>query len=232
MIRRKLTESLKKKIKKSYKSLKKADFDGDALAYLNRVRGAAKGRNAKKKTLHEKEAKEKSKKKGKKTKEKTFKEPKNIKVCGTTLERDDPGYIIIAGSARNKNKSIGQFVKENEEAICKMLRDYLVFEKKEIDYLRSDIKSLPSDRKVFVPIKTFTKSHTRASFLLHMIKKTLIELANIYPFVFIEYAYDLNGNMHFNCPQPSEYQDMDGEELMDFLDDNYPAITFIRNDDK
>lgn len=234
MIRIKLTDSLKKKIKEQYRSLHKSDFDGEALAYLNRVRGAAKGRSAQKKVRHEKEkkakAKQKKKSKGKTKKEKKFRLPKELRICGLVLKKDDPGYIIIAGSARNKNQSVAKFVKDNESAICKMLSDYLVFEKKEIDYLRADIKSLPNNKKTFVPTKTFVKSHTRASFLLHMLKKTMIELAAIYPFVFIEYAYDLEGNIHFNCPQPSEYAEMDGEELLDFLDNDYPNITWIRND--
>lgn len=221
MIRRKLTKSLKEKIRTNYRNLKQADFDGEALTYLKKVRGAAKGRNAKKK---------------KKSPPKESK-PHAIKIGDTVIEPDSKAYEIIALSAKNKNQSLKKFVHENKKAIEELLRDYLVFFKTEIDTLIKTIRSLPKGAKIFVPIRGQEKSRPRAIFLLHSIKKAMLELAPIYEVVFIEAAYDLYGNLHFNCPQPGEYKhigdednDSDYDEILDFIDNEYPSITYIRND--
>jgi len=59
----------------------------------------------------------------------------------------------------------------------------------------------------------------------------MIELGPIYPLVFIEYAFDLTGNLHFNCPRPGEYKEFESwDELKDFIDDQYPNITYIEHD--
>jgi len=228
MIRRKLTASLKEKIKKEFSKLRLRDFDGEALSYLKKVRGAAKGRKAKKK-----KHKEQSKKRATRFEsevELTGKE-KPLKIGKHTVDPTSKAYEIIILSARNKNQSLKKFVKENESAIEKLLDDYLIFVKSEIDNLIKQIRELPKKAKVFIPIHGKEKSRPRAIFMLHSIKKAMMELAAIYEVVFIEYGMDLYGDLHFNCPQPHEYKDIeDGDELLDWIDEHYPNITYIRND--
>jgi len=229
MIRRKLTPSLKKKIKDDYKHLRLADFDSEALTYLKQVRGAAKGRAAKKK--QEKEKKKTSKKEAPK-KEAGKKSQEEIKVAGKIIKPGSKAYELISEGAKVKNQSVKKFVQENEAAIEKMLKDFLIFAKKEIDDLIILIRSLDKSSKVFCPIKTKVISRPYAIYLLHAIKKAILETELTYEVVFIEYAFDLSGNIHFNCPRPSEYIEYMGEELLEFIDDEYPNITYIRNDNE
>lgn len=224
MIRRKLTKQLKEKIKSDFRKLKQSDFDGEALRYLKQVRGAAKGRSAQK---------TKKKKAAEKRIEKVVGHGtgKKIKIGDTTVEPGTKAYELISASAKNKNQSIAKFVKENEKAIEQMLKDFLIFFKSEIETLVQTIRELPKNVKIFVPIRGNILSKARAIFILHAIKKTMLELCEIYEVVFIEAAYDLYGNLHFNCPQPGEYKNIeDGEELLEFIDDRYANITYIRND--
>lgn len=227
MIRRKLTESLKKKIKSDYRKLKQSDFDGDALSYLKKVRAAAKGRSVKKKK--QKEASQK--RKNKIAAEKTPERAKSIKVGSRVIEPGSKAYEIIFLSAKNTNKSLDRFIKENEKAIEELLSNYLIFFKTEIDNLIKQIRELPKKSKVHIPVHGSEKSRARSIFMLHSIKKAMLELAAIYEVVFIEWGIDLDSDMHFNCPQPGEYKNIeDGEELLDFIDEYYPNITYIRND--
>jgi len=227
MIRRKLTPSLKKKIKDDYKHLRLADFDGEALTYLRQVKGAAKGRAAKKK-----QAKEKKKAPKKEApKEKARKESQaEIKVAGKIIKPGSKAYELISEGAKVKNQSIRKFVQENESAIEKMLKDFLIFYRKEIDDLIILIRSLHKSAKIYCPIKFKVISRPYAIFLLHAIKKAILETELTYEVIFIEYAFDLNGNIHFNCPRPSQYAELMGEELLEFVDDEYPNISYIRND--
>lgn len=228
MIRRKLTERLKETIKSDFKSLRKKDFDGEALAYLNRVKGAHKGRVTQKR--QRKEQKEKlaalapsdTKGAGK---------GKGIVVGGKSYAPGTQVYEIIKLSAINKNQTVAKFIKENRDALEELLKNYLIFAKKEIDDLRKLIKALPKSTKIYSPVRRSTTSARNASFILHMIKKTLVEICSIYPIVFIEYAFDLDGSLHFACPRPGEYKDFeDCFDLKEFIDDRYPNITYIEHD--
>jgi hypothetical protein len=227
MPKRKLTESLKSKIKKDYARLRQADYEGDALRYLKQVRGAHKGHRTQKKN---REAdKQKIKEKIQPTSKITKGRP--IKVGGKTYQPGDKVYEIIVLSAQNKNQSVKDFLKENNSALEKLIKDYLVFAKTEIDTFRKIINEIPDDAKIYSPIKTKVISARTASFNLHMLNKTLMEVCQIYPVIFIEYAIDLDSNVHFNCPRPGEYKDFeDCGELKEYLEDLYPKITFIEHD--
>lgn len=227
MPKRKLTESLKSKIKKDYSKLRQSDYEGDALRYLKQVRGAHKGHRTQKKNREErsKKVKEKIPTTGKETR------GKEIKVGDKTYKPGDKVYDIIALSAKQKNMSTKKFVQTYGDALEKLLRDYMVFAKSEVDILRELIKNLPKDAKIYSPIRTKIISAGTASFNLHMVKKTLMEVCSIYPVVFIEYAFDLDSNLHFNCPRPGEYKDLeDCESLRDYLEMNYENITWIEHD--
>lgn len=228
MIRRKLTSQLKAKIKADYRKLKQSDFDGDALRYLKQVRGAAKGRTHKKAKARESAKKAIEKVQG--TAKKIGKEVDLI-IGQHVIKPGTKAYEVIILSAKNKKQSVKKFIKENEKAIEQLLADYLLFFKSEIDTLVKVIRELPKKAEIHVPVKRKKMSRPRAIFILHSIKKAMLELAPIYEAVFIEAAYDLYGNMHFNCPQPGEYKHIeDGDELLDFIDENYQNITYIRND--
>lgn len=227
MPKRKLTDRLKAEIKANYRNLRQADFDGDALRYLKQVRGAAKGRRAQGKI---REAKAEKVRKAIPTGDADGK-GKPITIAGVKHFPGSKIYEIVKVSAANTGMSVSKFVKENKDNLETLVKNYLIFSKKEIDDLRKLIKQLPDESKVISPVRHGGISRKYASFLLHTIKKTMIELAPVYPYIFIEYAFDLDANLHFACPRPNEYQDIeDGEELLEWIDDRYPNITYIRND--
>lgn len=229
MPKRKLTPSLREKIKKDYSRLRQADYDGEALAYLRQVRGAHKGHRAQKKAREEKA----EKLLGKLQPEAVITKGKAIKLGGKTYKPGDRVYDLIVLSARNKGQTLSKFIKEHGKDLEKLISNYLVFARIEVDNLRQLITQLPDDAKIFSPVKTKTISKRTASFNLHMVKKTLMEMCAIYPVVFIEYAIDLDSNLHFNCPRPGEYKDFeDCSELKEYLDDRYPNITYIEHDNK
>lgn len=226
MPKKKLTPSLKEKIKKDYHRLNQSDFEGEALTYLKRVRGARKARIAQEKKRAEREEKVK----GAIPKAEITK-GKDIRVGDKVYSPGEKVYDIIVLSAKNKGQSVKAFVKEHQVALEKLLSDYLMFAKTEVDKLREIIKLLDDDKKIFSPIRTKVISKRTASFNLHMVKKTLMEMCGIYPVVFIEYAFDLDSNLHFNCPRPGDYKEFeDCSELKEFLEDEYPKITFIEHD--
>lgn len=227
MAKKKLTPKLKEQIKANYHQLRQSDFDGDALRYLKQVRAGHKGQKAlqKKRKEQTKKIVDKAVPKGEGKKGKT------IVIDGKKIEPGSLAHDIIVKSAENKNQSVAKFVKENKEQLGKLLANYLIFERKEIDDLRRLIKALPDDSKVISPIKAKAISRDHASFLLHMIKKALMELCSIYPIVFIEFAFDLEANLHFNCPRPKEYKEFEAcHELKEYLEDRYLNITWIDND--
>jgi hypothetical protein len=228
MPKRKLTEKLKSQIRQDYSRLKQSDFEGEALAYLKQVRGAHKGLERQKEIRKERSEKVKEKYIPHASQPKDRK-PK-ITIEGNEILPGSLAYEIIEASARNKKQTVKKFVAENRETIGKMLRDYLIFHRKEIDDLRELINSLPSGSKIFSPIKRKVISAVTAHMILHMIKKTLIDTCGVYPYIFIEYAFDLEANLHFNCPRPGEYAKFeDCEELQEFLEDRYPNIEWIEH---
>lgn len=227
MPRRKLTGKLREQIKRDYRKLKQSEFEGEALSYLKQVRGAHKGKVAQRKLREVK--REKIKKAIPSAEEKPGRKYKVI-VKGEVIPPGSLAYQIIEASARNKNQSVKTFVSENESEIATLLKDYLIFQKKEIDDLRKLIGELPKGSLIFSPIKNKKISAATASLNLHLIKKTLIDTCEIYPYVFIEYAFDLEANLHFNCPRPGEYATLeDCEELREYLEDRYPNITWIEH---
>lgn len=230
MIRRKLTPSLKKKIKNDFKNLRLRDFDGEALAYLRKVKSASNAKTgtkpaAKKKTQKKKASKEKTPKK-----KKVQKSEEPIKIAGKIIKPGSEAYELIQTGAKAKNQTVKKFVRENEEAISRMLENYLIFFKKEIDDLIKFIRELPDGSKIFSPIKHKKISRSYVIYLLHAIKKAMLETSLIYEVVFIEYALDLYGNLHVNVPRPGEYAELGGDDLLEFIDDRYANITYIRND--
>lgn len=215
MPKRKLTESLKKKLKKDYNKVKKSDYSGEALTYLNRVRGAAKGRKAKKK-IH---------------KEKVEEIKASLHICGRVIAPGSEAWNIIAASARLKKQSIYKYASLNEEAICKLINDFLIFANKEIDYLINEISELPKSKKVFVPVKGKEITRTKAIFILHSLKSFMISTMGIYEQILIDYAYDLFGNIHFDAPYPIQYTRYKEDGEMDgFLDENFSNISYFKND--
>jgi hypothetical protein len=224
MAKRKLTPSLKEKIKKDYARLKQADYDGEALAYLKQVRGGHRGR------VSQRKAKEKKVEKIKKAipARADKNTNKGVKVGDRFIPKGSSAYIVIEASAKNLGVSVSKFVKMHKDNIEQLLKDYFIFARKEIDDLILLIKEVPV--KVHSPIKGRVIKPSTASFNLHSIKKALIEMCGVYPYIFIEYAFDLEGAMHFNCPRPGEYVEMDCEELKEFLEDRYTNITWIDHD--
>lgn len=189
---KKLTDRVRAKIKGEYRKLKESDYSGEALTYLRRVRGAAKSRKIKEDTtLYI----------GK------FKVPKNSNL-----------YEKIAGSAKMKNKTIKQFLKNknNAKAVMMLARDGGVTVSRESEYLMEDIKKLPKGRKVFWNGIEVTRVY--AISLLMEIQSSSAQLSNI---VMIRYRvrYDLLGNLYISYVPSREEIDEALEEVDDFDSD-------------
>lgn len=225
MPKKKLTPNLKEFLKGNYRKVKQADYEGEALTYLKKLRSLASARK------HKQTGKTKSKKSTASSRKKTPKKDEEIRIGKRTIKPGTKAYEIIKEGAKIKKQSIKRFASENESAIEELLKNYLIFFKKEIEDMIEEVRNLPKKAKVFIPIRGKERSKQRAIFLLHAIKKAMLELAEIYEVVFIEGAYDLSGNLHINIPMESEYKDItDGDELLEYIDDRYANITYIKND--
>lgn len=169
MPRKKLTASLKVKIKSEYSKLKESDFAGEALTYLRRVRGAAKSRKIKDETT--------------------------LMIGKIKIPKDSELYSKIEGVAKMKGKTIKQFLqnKNNRKAVELLSKDGGITINRESEYLISDIRKLPKGRKVFWNEEEVTRIY--AISLIMEIQSASAQLSNI---VMIRYRvrYDLFGNLH------------------------------------
>lgn len=169
MPRKKLTASLKVKIKSDYSKLKESDFQGEALTYLRRVRGAAKSRKIKSDTT--------------------------LMIDKIKIPKDSELYLKIEGVAKMKGKTIKQFLqnKNNRKAVELLAKDGGITINRESEYLISDIRKLPKGRKVFWNGEEVARMY--AISLIMEIQASSSQLSNI---VMIRYRvrYDLFGNLH------------------------------------
>lgn len=228
MAKKKLTSALKKKIDAAPFRLRKGDYDGDALKYLNRKRGAVKAKKTK--AANKKAAEEKAVSKKKKRRQSVEARYMPLHICDTVIQPDTEIYMIIAASARLKKMSIYKYAKQFEPEICKLIKGYMVFFKKEFDDLIDIIQELPESKKTFVPVKGKEIPRVKAVFLLHSFKSFLLASCEVYSQVLIEAAYDLFGNIHVSVPWPIQYTKFECEGLEEFIDEHYPNISYFKND--
>lgn len=201
---RKLNDRVKERIKKDYAKLSKKDFDGEALVYLNRVKGAAKGRKAKK--------------------------AKVAKVDDLLVPRDSEMYRIIEAAAKAKKMSVAAFMKKHRESIEALMKDGDVVLQRETDYLIEDIRRLKKGKKVFV---NDGNGYVKKSPLndIYDIQAFTQKIATTDIFLIIyRVHYKLNGDLTHYLPDPEEYDELEEvEEIMEMLDSYYPDITYLRS---
>lgn len=204
MKRKKLTTKLRNYIRSNYRKVKKKDFDGDALAYLNRVRGAARARSLKKK-----------------------KADNQVKVGETIIPENSDLHKIIEEGARQQKLTVKQYIKKHKEA----LSDYI--EKGEVHMIRA-VKNLKGDIKKAKSVRINGKkvSKKKAEQMLEEFNNTFVEEGGIYDIIALEHEYDMKGNLFLELPDPEEYEGLEGPDFQEFINDNYKKINFISNDSK
>lgn len=201
MPKKKLNAKVRKNIKENYRKLKKKDFSGEALVYLNRVRGAAKARAIKKKNA-----------------------PVVLKIDGETVEPGSALYRLILEGAKQKGQTPAKFIKENKATLKKVFEKGKTTLKKEANYIARDIRK-KGTKSVTVKGKKIGK--VKAGFLLQEFRNTFVADGDIYPVVILEYEVDFKGNMFIDFPFPDEYQNLDESNWQYFIDKNYPKIDYI-----
>lgn len=203
MIRKKLSASLKAKIKKEHATLRLRDFAGDAESYLRQVKGAAKGRKVR--------------------------SDKTARVGEITVPKDSEIYHIIEGSARLKKMSVKSFVSKYKQAIQDLLADGDLVLDRESDKLITDINALKPGRKVyindgdgFVRTPRLTTIHRIVEFRQYVASNTDIFL------IFFRTHFKLNGDIYFHMPNADEYEEMESGDLVEFLMDQ-SDMTVLRS---
>ena len=200
MAKKKLTAKLKAKIKSDYRTLHKSDFEGEALTYLNRVRGAAKARKIKADTT--------------------------IEVDGFKIPRNSHTYDVLTASAADLGITPAQLVKKHPEVVNQFIAKGGRFDfNREADYLKDDIKK--ASGKVYNKGKVIKKDYAR--YLITRFKNKAVSTGLIYNFINVEHYYDGHGNLHLNLPTPSEYKGLEGVDFIEFLEDGFPDIEFNFN---
>lgn len=215
MAKKKLTERLRAKIKADYSKLKESDFDGEALTYLRRVRGAAKSRKIKK--------------------------DETLKIEGLKIPKNSELYQKIEGVASMKGQSVAKWIKnkKNKAAVLLLFKNGGITVDRESEYLIGDIRKMPKKAKVFWNEEEVTKVY--AISLIMEIQASSAQFSNI---VMIRYEvrWDLMGNLHItHVPSREEideaisdmdsYDDSDDSMAMaweEFLK-KYEAINFIKS---
>lgn len=202
MAKRKLTDKLKKQIKETPYRLRKADYSGDALAYLNRVRGARKAVKTK-------------------IQKAKYKAPKK-KREGAPAQISD----LVDIAAKAKKMTPKAFRKKYKDEVKEFETTGKIFYNREAELLSQDARFLPKGRGVYVNNKRVTR--VKASYLVTRFKHRVLQTGLTYDRMNIEHYYDSRGNLHINLPNPNELNKFEDEsDMLDFVQDNYP-ITFYR----
>lgn len=202
-ITRKLTDKVREKIKAEYKTLRLSDYDDDALAYLRRVRGAAKARKAK--------------------------AAKVAKVDELKIPVDSEMYRIIEKAAKMKKMSVKSFVKKHRASIEALLKggDFVV--QRETEYLISDIQHLPKGKKVLVNDGDGYTARAKLTDIydIQQFTQHVASYSNIFLLVY-RVHYKLDGNLSHYLPPVDLYEAAEEEqEIIDLLDAYYPEITYL-----
>lgn len=197
--KRKLTPKLKQFLYDNRTKAKLSDYDGDALAYLKKLRAATKAAKTRK--------------------------GKVAKIGGVTIPRNSELYETIEASARAKKVTVAQFIKKYKNEIKKLMVEERVVLSRETTYAIHDINSLPKSSKVYVNNEQVSKGE--AIYALQAITSAGMQHTGTVV-VNYEMEYDLLGNLYLTLPDLDEIEnaieegeiDSDGqnEALMDLLE--------------
>lgn len=185
----------------------KDQLTGPALTYYNRVQGAAKARKAK--------------------------ADGTLQIGNAVVPKNSDLYAIIKAGAEAKGQSVKQFVKENKEALEKLMTDGDIVLQRETDYLIKDLQALSRGKKVFVNdgngFSRFKKEN--AIFNLQTLKMHASATTDIF-LIYFRVSYKTKGDIYFYCPELKQYEGMIGQSFELFLDDYYPEITYVKSNRK
>ncbi len=204
MAKRKLTEKLKKQIKENPYRLRQADFSGDALKYLHKVRGARKAV----KTKEEK---------------KRYKEPRRKKEGAPPQVSD-----LIKVAADSKGMTVKQFRKKYPKEISDFETTGKLYYNREMDQVVMDVKFLPKGTSVYLNGKRVRRA--AAMLKIKQVKYKAMQTGLTYERMNMEVNYDAKGNIYLELPTSKEMNNEDlgeGNELLDHIEENYP-ISFYR----
>lgn len=181
-IRRKLTAKLKEQIKADYRHLKLQDFDGDALTYLKKVRGAAKGRKAKRDAV--------------------------AHVGETIIPKDSDLYSLIQTGAKHRKMSVKAFIKKYKDEIDALLKNGDFVLERESDKLIHDLASLKQPRKVYVnDFNGFVRTPSKEAILnIKLFVQYIMAHSDVFLVLFRTH-FKLNGDVYFYL---APYEDIDG----------------------
>jgi hypothetical protein len=204
MAKRKLTDKLKKQIKENPYRLRQADFSGDALAYLHKVRGARKA----------------VKTKAKKEKYHLPKKRISYKTGKPQTPKDLYNAILKESGLTEK-----QFRKKFPDA-QKLSEQFKVSGNREIDQLKDDILfSIPKGAGVYVNGKRVKQA--KAHEMLTRLKGKILRTGLTYERIGVEYTFDAKGNMYLKIPTMKELnaenEDSDADGMLDYISENYPV---------
>jgi hypothetical protein len=202
MAKRKLTPKLKQYLYDNRFRVKQADYAGEALQYLQKLRAASKA--------------------AKKRKEST------AKIGNTVIPRNSELYQTIQGSARLKKQSVSTFIKKNKRAVEALMQEGRIVIDRETSYAIDDISRLPKRSKIFINGEQVEKGD--AIYRIQNLTSVAMQFTETAVMNF-ELTYDLTGNLYLELPTEEELEeaeDNEGEGLDDLLD-QYETLTPIRS---
>jgi hypothetical protein len=202
-VTRKLTDHVRENIRSEYNKLRLSDYDGDALTYLKKVRGAAKARKAK--------------------------AAKVAKVGELKIPVDSEIYRIVEKAAKMKKMTVKAFVKKHRASIEALMKDGDFVVQRETEYLISDIQHLPKGKKVLVNDGDGYHKTTRLKDIydIQQFTQHVASYSNIFLLVY-RVHYKLDGNLSHYLPPVDVYEAAEEEqEVIDLLDEYYPEITYL-----
>jgi hypothetical protein len=206
-MKNKLTPKLKEQIKKDFKQLKKQDFSGDALKYLNKVKGAAKGRAAKK--------------------------SKYIQLGKKQVNENSLLGKIIKKSAEIKKTTVKKYVKENQKRIERLGDNYReTVNEIPIDSIAGYIEKRMSNAKTYINGVAF--SEVEAIYEIEHLRNRIRRIDSSIMQIFWTFLIDMKGNLYFDIPDWPEdnFQDWDIEDIISYFADYGIKIIISERIDK
>lgn len=201
----KLTDKLKAEIKSNHAQLYYKDFDGEALAYLRKVKSLAKGRKTQ--------------------------EGKKATVEELVIPKDSELYRIIEKGAKLKKMTVKQFTKKYKKELLTLAKEGDFIVQRETEYLIDDIRHVKKGNKIMVNDGNGYRVVGKYADILHIQQFTQHIVANTDIFL-ITYRVHLKtaGDLSHYLPSPEEYEEMEEqEELEGMLDGFYPEITYLKS---
>lgn len=176
---RKLTEKVKAHLLANRWRVRKDNYTGEALAYLLRIRTAAK--TAKKKVST------------------------TAKIGSATIAKNSDLYKTIEAAAKAKGQTVAKFIKENKEDILELMQGQRLIMQRETSYAIDDITSLSKKSKIRLNGRVVSKGD--ATYSMQTLTSTSMMVSNIVV-VFYDMMYDLTGNLYIEFPEPDDYADI------------------------